>query len=291
MMEIQESRLATQSNNRFEQLSDEDFKVLAAHLYRVSGIFMPIEKKPLMQSRLLKRLRSLKLSNFSDYCKIIHSNESAAETNEMVTALSTNVTRFFREASHFELLRDRVLATRKKGCPKNEIRLWSAGCATGEEPVSMAIISRERLHGSQPDILILATDISNGALEVARAGIYQEAKVAEVPVDLRQRYFKRMTQKNGHYIISESISSLIRYRKLNLFDPWPMRKKFDAIFCRNVVIYFDSACQKELWSKFADALNPGGFLFIGHSERIPKSLACKFDCIGAAAYQVKGENL
>lgn len=242
-----------------------DFRTIADIVKSVAGIDLPDSKATLVYSRLSKRLRERKLVNFSDYCKLVQSD--AEELNRMIAAITTNVTKFFREAHHFEHLKKNVVESMSLHLRKGErLRIWSAACSTGQEPYSIALSILEQLPDAPKwDIRVLATDINRDVIEHGRKGLYQLDEIASVPAGLRTRYFQAVS---GGVQVSEEVKKLVTFRQLNLMEPWPMRGKFNAIFCRNVVIYFDRPTQDRLWRRLADNLEPGGSLYIGHSEHI-----------------------
>jgi len=267
-------------------MTTRDFREIAAMLYADAGIYLQESKATLVYSRLVKRLRKLNLDNFQDYCQLVASPQGAAERLEMLSALTTNVTRFFREPHHFDHLRAQVLppmleAARRGG----RVRLWSAACSTGQEPYSIALtlLSLEP-NAASLDVKILATDIDPRVVAEAQRGVYPESALAEVPADLRRRYFEP-TQQGWQAV--EAMRRLIAFRTLNLNADWPMAGKFGAIFCRNVVIYFDEPTQQAVWSRFADKLEPNGWLYIGHSERVTGPATARFVSEGVTAYRLK----
>ena len=280
------------SSSEFE-MSDRDFKDIAAMLYADAGIYIPESKTTLVYSRLVKRLRALNLENFRDYCDLVGSPQGSDERLEMLSALTTNVTRFFREPHHFEHLSARVLPpllelARKGG----RVRLWSAACSTGPEPYSMALtVLGLEPNAASLDVRILASDIDPRVVEEGRRGIYPAAALAEAPVALRKRYFTGVggDERRGLQA-SDELRRLVVFRTLNLNGAWPMPGKFHVIFCRNVVIYFDEQTQQTVWSKFAGKLERGGGLYIGHSERVTGPAAARFVSDGVTAYRLKEGN-
>lgn len=247
------------------EFTDRDFETISAILYRDSGIALPSGKSALVYSRLGKRLRALGLTRFSEYCALVSSAEGGEERAALLSALTTNVTRFFREPHHFDTLRQQVrdrLAPRARA--GGRVRLWSAGCSLGHEPYSIALtLAAELPEAASLDVRILATDIDPKVIEVARAGRYGREDVQSVPPALAAG----VTISGAEAVMSPAIRSLITFGTLNLHAEWPMKGRFDAIFCRNVAIYFDEPTQKRLWSRFASALQDDGRLYIGHSER------------------------
>jgi chemotaxis protein methyltransferase CheR len=243
---------------------------VARELYQRAGIILSDSKANLVYSRLVKRLRILKLGSFAEYCELIVSPQGADELGMMINALTTNVTRFFREPHHFDDLRDRVLrpalSSLKSG---GRLRLWSAACSSGQEPYSMALTILSVLpEAADLDVRILATDIDSRIVAQAREGRYSEEAVEPVPSALRDRWMRRDDGGQAGWRMGPEARSLIAFKELNLIGDWPMRGPFDAIFCRNVVIYFDEPTQEKVWSRMAPLLRADGRLYIGHSERV-----------------------
>jgi chemotaxis protein methyltransferase CheR len=245
-----------------------DFAFLQATVKQRAGISLGPHKRNLVYSRLARRLRTLRLGSFADYCALLKTPEGDKEAGLLVNAITTNMTSFFREPHHFEHLQRTLEGRFAAPGGSRRLRLWSAGCSSGEEAYSMAMTlreaARERLAGW--DAKILATDIDTNMVATAAAGAYDSARAATIPAACRARY----TGPNGKrgFAIDAATRSLISFLPLNLLEEWPMRGPFDAIFCRNVVIYFDKPTQKRLFDRFADMLAPGGWLYIGHSETL-----------------------
>ena len=263
----------------------EDLAGIAAIAEAEAGLSIGETKASMVQSRLAGRLRKLGLPDFGAYLTLLRSDAGAAERREMISALTTNVSHFFREMHHFELLRTQVLpelAVRARAGKR--IRLWSAGCSRGQEPYSMAMTLLEVMPDAPDhDIRILATDIDRAVLQDATAGEYDEAALAPVSAEQKHKYFERHAER---WAIGPGPRRLVRFRPLNLHADWPMRGAFDVIFCRNVVIYFAPARQEVLWQRFCRALSPGGWLFVGHSERV--SPAAGLAPRGVTAYRRSG---
>lgn len=244
-----------------------DFRRIASLLREQSGIHLPEAKVALVYSRLAKRLRKSGIATFRDYCDLIETPEGAEERTAMLAALTTNVTRFFREPHHFDHLRERTLppliAAARAG---KRVRLWSSACSTGEEPYSIALTLLAMWpEAAQYDVRILATDIDPNVVATARVGLYPASAVEPIPAPLRDRWLSR---SGDRWRINDEVRALIRFNTLNLIGDWPMRGRFDIIFCRNVVIYFEVETQDLIWRRFRDILNPEGRVYIGHSERI-----------------------
>ena len=270
--------------------TNQDFKRIAALLYDLAGISLPDSKATLVYSRLAKRLRALGLRSFADYCTFVASDKGGDESQEMLRALTTNVTRFFREPHHFEDLRvnvleplaDQVRAGRR-------LRLWSAASSSGQEPYSMAFtVLSVWPNAADLDIRILGTDIDTNVLATGRAAVYDENLLEGIPAQTRGQFFERDPNDKRSWRVCEAARSLVAFRELNLNGPsWPMKGPFDAIFCRNVVIYFDEPTQERVWSRFAPLVAPGGRLYVGHSERVGASVTA-FESCGLTAYRKVG---
>ncbi len=251
------------------QLTTRDFDRIAAIVHAEAGILLQSNKMNLVYSRLAKRLRMLKLSSFKEYCALVADPDAHDERGAMIRALTTNVTRFFREPHHFEHLKSLLPALRAHAMQGGRVRLWSAGCSSGQEPYSIALT----LLSMFPDacsynVKILATDIDENMIEKGQAGIFDRSIMADVPLDLRQRWFTPLDGGGGAMQAGEELRTLVTFKKLNLIGAWPLKSRFDAIFCRNVVIYFDAETQGNLWSRIVPLLTPTGALYIGHSERV-----------------------
>ena len=270
------------------KMTTRDFREIAALLYSDAGIFLQESKATLVYSRLIKRLRKLDLDSFQDYIQLVASPAGAAERLEMLSALTTNVTRFFREPHHFEHLRSHVLPPLLDAARHNgRVRIWSAACSTGQEPysIALALLSVEP-NAANLGVKILATDIDPRVVADAQRGVYPDAALVDVPQELRKRYFLP-TETRGEWQAVEDMQRLITFRTLNLNADWPMPGKFNVIFCRNVAIYFDEPTQQTLWSRFAAKLEPNGWLYIGHSERVTGPASTRLVSDGVTAYRLK----
>ncbi len=262
-----------------------DFKHIAEALHNHAGIALHEGKAALVYSRLAKRVRALGLRSFAEYVELVESPEGREERQNMTAALTTNVTRFYREPHHFDHLRDVVmpeLAARARA--GGRVRLWSAACSNGQEPYSMALTVLEKLpEAADLDVRILATDIDPNMVADGHAGIYSEELLAPVPASGR-RHFLPVQERPGYFSASDTLRRLVTFKELNLIGEWPMRGTFDVIFCRNVVIYFNDSTQEKIWSRFAPILNPGGSLYIGHSERVSGPASSLFQTCGLTTY-------
>lgn len=259
-------------NIEIRELGERDFKRIARMAERIAGLALSRSKSPMIASRINKRLRALNSFNLSEYLDYVESKEGDDEKLNFINALTTNVTQFFRESHHFDKLRDDILPKLNSRLLNGErVRLWSAGCSSGQEPYSIAMAALDH----NPDIgrldfRILATDIDGAVLERAKTARYEAAHIASLPANMRQKFAisEDRGSEQGTYLLRENVRGLVRFARLNLIESWPMTGTFDVVFCRNVVIYFSEDTQNELWRRFAAALNPGGWLFLGHSERI-----------------------
>ena len=268
-------------------LTGDDFACLAGMLHADAGIALPPAKATLLYSRLAKRLRALGLADFQQYCALLADPQQRDERLRMLAALTTNVTRFFREPHHFDHLRTQVLppllAAAQKG---GRVRIWSAACSSGQEPYSVALTILGLLpDAARHDVRVLATDIDPNMVAAGRAGRYDEEALSPVPAAMRQRWFRPCADGLE---AGDELRRLVGFRELNLVGEWPMRGQFDAILCRNVVIYFAEDTQARVWSRFKPLLQPDGYLYIGHSERLGGPAAAAFESAGITTYRRRG---
>lgn len=254
------------------EMTRAEFEAVSALVTKQSGIKLPAGKEALVGARVARRLRSLQMTSFAEYLAYLRCDGLSEELPRLLDAISTNVTNFFREPDHFEYLRNNLLPklvsrSRQSG---RKLRIWSAGCSSGEEPYSIAIHLLEGLPDLERwDVRILATDLSREVLERAKTGVYGDERLKEVPPQLRSRYFRRARADAGDALrICDRARNLVAFAHLNLMERWPMHGPFDVIFCRNVMIYFDKPTQTRLVERFHKLLAPGGTLFIGHSESL-----------------------
>ncbi|MFC4667057.1 CheR family methyltransferase [Seohaeicola nanhaiensis] len=262
-----------------------DFQRIISILHEVAGIKMPPTNEALVFSRLSRRVRDLGLNRFADYIAHVEAPQNVAERDEMVAALTTNTTRFFREDYHFETLASELLpgllARAREGA---RIRLWSAGCSTGEEPYTIAAVVMQHCPDlAACDFRILATDINRRVLAIAERGEYPAACAEAVTPDLVPRMFE--TAGTDMVRIRPELRSLITFRYMNFMDPWPVSGPFDAIFCRNVMIYMEEDVQRRVWAGLASVMPPGGYLFIGHSERIGREFKDQLQLVGKTTFR------
>ncbi len=263
------------------ELSEPQFKKISQLMHRLCGVSLHNGKEELVKARLTKRLRALGLGNFEQYMRYVEHDNSGQELTSMIDMLTTNKTSFFRESQHFDYLRQRILP----GLTNGGIRLWSAGCSSGEEPYSIAILLREEMSDvDRKDVRILATDISTRILERAREAVYAQNTLQGIPPRLLPKYFTCIRAKPTRaYQIKDNARAMVRLARLNLMESWPMKGPFDVIFCRNVMIYFDKPTREELVNRFWQLLKPGGHLFVGHSESLAH-LSHKFNYVQPAVY-------
>lgn len=248
------------------ELRDKDFEQISRLVYEQCGIHLHDGKRELVKARLGKRLREGQFKSFADYYQFVTTDEGTEELILMIDSISTNLTYFFREESHFTKLKSILPAFMKS---KSRLQIWSAGCSSGEEPYSLAMCASETLGNTGSGVSILATDISTKVLKSAAGGIYPKDRVARVPNDLLRRYFQYGTgQSAGYYKVKNEIRDTIEFRRFNLMHTFPADFRFQIIFCRNVMIYFDKKTQDALINRFYGALEPGGYMFVGHSESL-----------------------
>jgi chemotaxis protein methyltransferase CheR len=289
--------LATGTNPRDLAVPDgefpftwHDFRQIAELVHSEAGIVLTETKVNLVYSRLAKRLRAIGLRTFREYCALVQGVEGVDERQAMISAMTTNVTRFFRESHHFDYLRTEVLpdllASAQKG---GKVRIWSAGSSSGEEAYSIAVtlLSMDP-NVADRDVRILASDIDPEMLRRGSNGVYPVAQMGDIPLELRRKWFKPVPSSNGSELeVGPEMHELVRFRELNLLREWPMKGRFDVIFCRNVMIYFDDDTQSKVWDRFAGLLRPGGTLCIGHSERIILG-SHPYDLVGQTIYRRHG---
>jgi chemotaxis protein methyltransferase CheR len=260
-------------------LGDAEFATVRRLIADYAGIKLSTQKRNMVYNRLLRRLRARGLSSFGDYLELVQ-REGSDEREAFVNALTTNLTAFFREPHHFELLAERASQrARGRGAP---LRCWSSACSTGEEAWSIAMVLREaECHGE-----VLGTDIDTEVLNTAQNGVYRLERAATLPTERLRRHFLRGTGRNeGLVSVRPELRALVRFGQLNLQSPvWPAQQPFDVIFCRNVVIYFDRESQKKLLARLATLLVPGGLLVVGHSESFPAAHPGFRSC-GRTAYE------
>lgn len=255
-------------------LLPKEFAKFRELIFQKSGISLHDGKRELVRTRLGARLRELGISSYGEYYDLVAGDPTGNELVLMLDSISTNLTSFFRENGHFEFIRKQVvpeMIKRHQSSGQKELRIWSAGCSSGEEPYTLAFTLNEALRNMKGWTLkILATDISTQMLQRAASGKYIREKIKTVPSDMLKRYMDKVGDSgNEIYVVKPEIRKLIQFKRFNLMTPqFPFKKKFDFIMCRNVMIYFDKSTQETLVNKYYDTLAPGGYLLIGHSESL-----------------------
>jgi chemotaxis protein methyltransferase CheR len=243
--------------------SDADFERIRKLIYNEAGISLNPSKKDMVYGRLVRRIRELQLADFAAYLNFLESPSGRREFEQFVNALTTNLTFFFREEHHFPILAEHL--KKRVAAGASELSIWCAASSTGEEPYSLAITALEAFPGAKPPISITATDLDTSVLETGRQGIYPADKVAKLPAGHAAKYFDKLP--DGNFQAKAQLRHMINFSRLNLIDNnWPLRRPYDAIFCRNVMIYFDRETQLSVLKKFVPLLKPDGLLFVGHSE-------------------------
>ncbi len=282
-MNIKEIRPA-----EFVEVTDEEFKLIRDLIYKNIGINLTEEKRSLVNGRLQKILRKLNLKTFKEYYDFLINDKSGEALSELANVISTNHTFFGREIDHFEYFVDVVLPEieeRAKKTNSYDIRIWSAGCSSGEEPYTLVMLMMEYFGKDyyKWQAGVLATDISLTVLEKAKRGIYPDERVQPLPDIFKQKYFKHLP--SGEWGIIDTVKREVTYRRFNLMnETFPFKKPFDVIFCRNVMIYFDNPTREKLVDKFYKFTSYNGYLFIGHSETLSRT-ATKYKYIKPAVYK------
>ena len=275
--------MAIVEKEREFKFTADDFNILRKISNEHAGIQAPDERFDMFYSRLSKRVRKLGLADFKEYCAYLQSGHDD-EFTQFINAITTNLTSFFREQHHFDYLRDSVvpeLLVRNKNT--KQIRVWSAGCSTGEEPYSIAITLLDAIP-SDWDIKILATDLDTNVLQTASDGIYTHDRVAELPNEILKHWFMRNKSSPNHVKVKTPLQDIIQFRQLNLMNEWAMKIPFDVIFCRNVLIYFDRETKTALAKRYAKMLTSKSWLFIGHSESL-NQICGEFKLVSTTCYQ------
>jgi chemotaxis protein methyltransferase CheR len=270
-------------------LGDTEFEFIRHVIAENAGIVLGPNKRQLVQGRLARRLRELGLPNYESYCDHVR-NSGPEELVGLINAITTNVTSFFRENHHFDALASYMIPeAMKRNSASRRLRIWSAGCSTGEEPYCLAMVLSEALPSSvRWDAKILATDIDSDVLASAQQGVYPVDRMGAISEARMRRCFRRGVGENaGHAMVQPDIARLITFRPLNLLQSWPMGGPFDIIFCRNVMIYFDHPTREKLVSRFASMLAPEGYLCVGHSESIHGG-SSPFQLVGKTIYRKRG---
>ena len=275
------------SGREFPML-DADFDFIARVANEKTGIQLGKHKRDMIYSRIVRRIRLLKLKTFSEYCEYLNSHPEEEMTN-FTNAITTNLTSFFREEHHFDFLKDTVVPEIKsKNAVSKKLRVWSAGCSTGEEPYSLAMTFHRAFSDALGwDIKILATDLDTNVVSHGKTGVYVPDRVEGLSTSILKKNFNVVVPASGRgdaYEVSPHLKRYITFNRLNLLGDWPMKGKFDVIFCRNVVIYFNKDAQRILFDRYAEMLKPNGYLFIGHSETL-HGVTSRFESLGRTIYR------
>lgn len=264
-------------------LHDRDFHKLSRLVMNTAGIVLSDRKRAFIHGRLGRRLRALGLSSFSEYCDLLETRAGDDELRNFINAVTTNHTSFFREPHHFDYLAKNILPEIvSSGTGSRRLRIWSAGCSTGEEPYTIAMT----LRGNQQllagwDVRILATDLDTNVIAHGADGVYDFERAQGIPDTYRKRFVRF---EHERAVMADELRELISFGHLNLLGQWPMSGPFDVIFCRNVVIYFDKPTQQRLFDRYANMLRPDGWLIVGHSENLA-NLTDRFDLVGRTTYR------
>ncbi|AWB69108.1 chemotaxis protein CheR [Saccharobesus litoralis] len=267
-------------------MTDQDFLRIRDQVYATAGIVLGDHKREMVYSRLARRLRLYKHTDFATYLNYLEQNKEQ-EYSHFINAITTNLTSFFREKHHFEFLQTTAAADiRKWHALDKRVRIWSAGCSTGEEPYSIAMTAIPELVKPGWDVKILATDLDSNVLAKAASGVYSDSNVEGMDDTLKRTWFVRNATSTS-YKVKDSLQKHISFKRLNLLEPWPMKGPFDIIFCRNVVIYFDQPTKDALFQRYAELLRPGGYLFLGHSESMQRGIQ-EFEPLGHTIYRRRG---
>jgi len=285
-MQTEQAILRPNSDTREFDFTKGDFDRVRKMIYDHAGISLSDSKQEMVYSRLARRLRATGLASFKDYLELLERND-AAEWEAFTNSLTTNLTAFFREEHHFPVLAEHV-----KRCKGGPISLWCCASSTGEEPYSMAITMAEAFGTLRPPVKILATDVDTNVLATAQAGVYPMERLEKMKPERLRKYFQRGTgARAGVARVRDELRALVSFRPLNLLDAgWPVRGPFHAIFCRNVMIYFDKTTQYGILQKFAPLLRPDGVMFAGHSESFHHA-ADLFRLRGKTVYELAGKGL
>lgn len=276
-----------------DDLSEELFKKICKYVYDHAKISLGKNKKELVRARLGKVIRQRKMSGYREYFKWVEADQTGEAFREVMNAISTNLTSFFRENEHFKFMTSTMLPQIESNSPRSggKIRLrgWSAGSSTGEEVYTISMVISEYVQRPEEwDIKLLATDIDTEVVATGQRGIYGRDRVKGIPLQLLKKYLDDVKDERGQpaYRMKEQLRRLIAFRHLNLFSEWPFRNKFNFIFCRNVMIYFDRPTQEALINNYYNTLGPGGYLFIGHSESL-SGVNHKFEYVKPTIYMRK----
>ncbi len=285
MLAAKKSNVPKVKRREFE-FTEKDFNFIQQLVAESTGIVLSEGKRDMVYSRLTRRIRELKLNSYKTYCDRLKAGDEA-ELIAFTNAITTNLTSFFREPHHFEFLKDKLLPEIKKNKISRKLRIWSAGCSSGEEPYSIAMVVHEVFEDvlDNWDIKILATDLDSNMVQTAANGIYTDERVTGLTKPRLNKFVKSGSGHNsGKVKMSPKLQNLITFKELNLMNEWPIKGPFDFMFCRNVVIYFDKPTQKILFERYANILASDAHLFIGHSESL-HNVTDRFNLLGKTIYQ------
>lgn len=262
-------------------MTNANFRQIKEIAYSLTGISLSDHKKNMIYGRLARRLRKLELTDFASYIELLDREDG--ERTEFINAITTNLTSFFREDHHFVHLRSEVVPRLlRTNLSEKRIRIWSAGCSTGEEPYSIAMVLASFASLSTWDVKVLATDLDSNVVHKASQGIYSAERAENIPEDYRK--FLKYDPRGDRIKVKDKVRQLITFKQLNLLHAWPMKGPFDVIFCRNVVIYFDVMTQRKLFDRYANILREEGDLYIGHSESL-HNICNRFKSCGRTIYK------
>ncbi|MCA8963050.1 MAG: protein-glutamate O-methyltransferase CheR [Planctomycetes bacterium] len=270
----------------YAPMSTSEFARVQRLVRRYTGIEITAQKREMLHARLAKRVRALGLGGFGPYIRALEDGHEV-ELREFISAITTNLTHFFREPHHFEMLEQEILPTILERADRaSPIRIWSAGCSTGMEPYSIAMVAREQVPQLEHRrIQIHACDIDQRVLEIARRGVYSQDSIADVAPERLRRWFRKGVGANSGWVrVTDDLRASVRYFEMNLSHEWSVHRPFDVIFCRNVLIYFEPRMQVRIVDRFADALPIGGTLFLGHSESLYRKTT-RFECLSRTAFR------
>lgn len=272
------------SSDREFHYTDADFARVKGLVYEFAGIDLNESKKNLVYNRLAKRIRFLQQDSFNEYLDFVEA-QGEEEFIHLINAITTNLTFFFRENHHFEYLAETVIPELlQKNASSKKIRIWSAGCSTGEEPYSLAIVLKETVPSGW-DAKVIATDLDTNVVNTAKRGVYKIDRLKGVTEDRKKNWFMKGKGSNDGFVkIKPDLQSSIEFGQINLMNDWPIKDQIDVIFCRNVVIYFDKETQARLFDRYANLLSDKGYLFVGHSESLYK-VCDRFELLGKTIYQ------
>lgn len=274
-----------ENTTREFRFTEKDFNALRKIANDHTGIIVTDDKYDMYYSRLVKRLRSLKLGSFAEYVKYLKAND-ATEFTPFIDSITTNLTSFFREKHHFDQLKAELIPDLcKRPDVTSGIKVWSAGCSTGEEPYTIAMTFLEALANKPVKAKILASDIDTTVLSKASKGVYELERINGLPTNIKKRWFFRGKGNNSGLVrVSPELQNILEFKQVNLMQDWPMKEKFHVLFCRNVVIYFDRETKIKLFERFANQLADGGYMILGHSESL-QGLSHRFETIGKTVYR------